>query len=265
MRHDAQDVIVRQTKDNTVYASIVDDQETGVRNLYCYSTARHKRELDIQQRNQEKLESELQYLAQGLTCKLRLKDYDRVLRKIGALKQKYTRVAHYYEFDVRSSKDRKRAIALTWTVDVEGLAQALSGTYGMRTNIRDRDAKELWHIYMALSHAEEVFRSLKSEIGLRPIYHQKEKRIDGNLFLTCLAYHVVASLRYQLANHGIADSWQTIRNTLTTHMIVTTAMNQVSGERIHMRGSSSPEAAHLEIYRALGCSPNPVPMTRTSL
>lgn len=262
---DAQDVVVKDSKDNKVSASLVDDPETGDKNLYCYSTARHKRELNIQQGNQEKLEKELCHLADGLPVKRRLKDYPKVLKKIGGLKQKYKRVAGYYTFHVGRSDDGKLAISLKWEVDSDGLSQALSGTYGMRTNIANFGPKTLWNIYISLSHAEEAFRMLKSEIGLRPIFHQNEERINAHLFLTILTYHVVASIRHQLKGQGIFDSWNTIKNTLMTHMIVTTTVNKADGARIHMRGSSMPEASHKALYQALGCSFQPVPMTKATL
>ena len=62
-----------------------------------------------------------------------------------------------------------------------------------------------------LTDLEAVFRSLKSELGLRPVYHQKESRVNGHIFITLLAYHAVQFLRALLKAHGIHDSWQTIR------------------------------------------------------
>ena len=76
-----------------------------------------------------------------------------------------------------------------------------------------------------LTDLEAVFRSLKSELGLRPIYHQIEKRVNGHIFITLLAYHVVQTLRTQLKAQNIHDSWQTLRAKMENQQRVTVVMN----------------------------------------
>ena len=58
---------------------------------------------------------------------------------------------------------------------------------------------------------EAAFRSLKTELGFRPVYHQKEKRVDAHLFISVLAYHLLHTIRYQLKEQKITMSWQSIR------------------------------------------------------
>ena len=85
------------------------------------------------------------------------------------------------------------------------------GVYCLRTNLADWNEETLWRTYTMLTDLESVFRSLKSELGLRPIYHRKEERVNGHIFITLIAYHLVQTLRYQLKAEHINDSWQTIR------------------------------------------------------
>jgi transposase len=63
-----------------------------------------------------------------------------------------------------------------------------------------------------LTEIEATFRSLKTDLGLRPVYHQKEERVTGHLFITLLAYHLVHALRYQLKQQGIQLGWDSISN-----------------------------------------------------
>ncbi len=72
-----------------------------------------------------------------------------------------------------------------------GSMQSHPGVYTLRTNLLDWEAEALWQTYSTLLDVEGVFRSLKSELGLRPIYHQKESRSEGHLFIIVLAFQAV--------------------------------------------------------------------------
>ena len=85
------------------------------------------------------------------------------------------------------------------------------GVYCLRTNLSDWDQETLWRTYTMLTDLEAVFRSLKSELGLRPIFHQKQNRSDGHLFITVLAYQLVQIIRRRLAGFGETASWNTLR------------------------------------------------------
>jgi len=67
-----------------------------------------------------------------------------------------------------------------------------------------------WKTYTTLTDLESVFKSLKSELGLRPIFHQTQSRVDGHLFITLLAYSIIHTIRYKLKQKGIHYSWNTI-------------------------------------------------------
>ncbi|HLE86580.1 MAG TPA: hypothetical protein VI727_02825 [Candidatus Brocadiaceae bacterium] len=72
--------------------------------------------------------------------------------------------------------------------EVEG---KYDGSYLLRTNRRDLTEQEIWQLYVMLTSVERAFRNLKSDLGLRPIYHQKERRVDAHIFISVLAYHVL--------------------------------------------------------------------------
>ena len=65
-----------------------------------------------------------------------------------------------------------------------------------------------------LTDLESVFRSLKSELGMRPVYHPKEDRCDGDLFITVLAYQAVQVIQRKFKDYGINESWTTLREKL---------------------------------------------------
>ena len=87
----------------------------------------------------------------------------------------------------------------------------------------------LWQTYATLTDAEAVFRSLKSELGLRPIFHHKQGRADAHLFISVLAYQAVQTLRKPMKAANIHDSWTTLRQTLAPLQRTTTSFRRRDG------------------------------------
>ena len=107
-----------------------------------------------------------------------------------------------------------------------------------------------------LTDIEATFRSLKTELGLRPVYHQKEERVTGHLFITLLAYHLVHTLRYQLKQQGIHLSWDSIRQRMATQQRLTLILPTDEKKIIYLRTTTRPEVQQQEIYAALGIQPD---------
>ena len=95
------------------------------------------------------------------------------------------------------------------------------GVYCLRTNVDDWDEETLWRTYTALTDVEAVFRSLKSELGLRPIFHRTRKRSGGHLFITVIAYQLVQTVRRRLGEQGQNESWASLRRILEGQQRVT--------------------------------------------
>ena len=88
------------------------------------------------------------------------------------------------------------------------------GVFCLRSSETEWDEDALRRTYTTLTDVEAVFRSLKSELGLRPIYHQKPRRADGHLFITVIAYQLMQVIRTQLRAHRNSASWTTLRRIL---------------------------------------------------
>lgn len=99
---------------------------------------------------------------------------------------------------------------------------------------------------------EDASRSMKSELCLRPVHHQKAGPCDGHLFITVLAYHVLQAIWVRVRKAGITHRWGTIRRILSTHYRVTTSMGREDGRMIYVRKKSKPEDCHVAINNALG-------------
>ena len=227
------------------------DADTGEVRLYCHSSGREAKERGIAERFSTRLEAALDHLAEGLHRKGRVKNYEKVLPRIGRLRQRYARVARYYDIRVEKDETGANAKALSWS-RITPTEDTLPGVYCLRTNQAQWDDATLWHTYTMLTELEAVFRSLKSELGLRPIYHHKSKRVDGHLFISVLAYHLVHTLRVQLKAQGIHLSWESLRRELAGQERVTVVLRREDGKIYHIRKSTRPEPRQQVLYNALG-------------
>jgi transposase len=245
--------------------------------LYCHSTARQAKEVAMVERFCKRFEAGLQKIADGLDKPRGEKNKNKLLLRIGQLKAKSHGISQHYsitlEEEIKEKVDvsdapqappttetppAKPVLVLRWTKQyVQGTMASHPGVYCLRTNLLDWDAQKLWQTYSTLTDIESVFRSLKGELGLRPVFHQKENRADGHLFITVLAYQCVQVIRKTLKAVGIHDSWATLRKTMVVQQRVTASMQRSDGRTIHIRKPSKAEPALLRIYQALGIGAAP--------
>ena len=255
---EASSVVVKKDDECTVRAQKVFDEETKETLLYCHSTMREKKDQAIGNRFVNRFEGELQKLNNGLAKKRCLKKYDKVMVKIGRLRQKYSRVSKQYTISVEQDNTSGNATKITWQQKpAPNTTETYPGVYCLRTSQTDWDESTLWETYTMLTDLEAVFRSLKSELGLRPVHHQIAKRVSGHLFITLLAYHLVHTIRFRLKQVDIHSSWSSLRKLLSTQNRVTVSMQCKNGGTVHVRKSTRPEPKQQEIYSALGVQSHP--------
>jgi transposase len=239
-----------------IRAQRVVNADTGEVELYCHSSQREKKEQGIQELFAKRFEAALEKLASGLHKKGTVKRYDKVLERLGRLKQKYSRAAQYYEVSVEHDEASGKASAIHWQ-RIKPIKETLPGVYCLRTNQDQWDEATLWHTYTLLTDLEAVFRSLKSELGLRPVFHHKTERISGHLFISVLAYHLVHIIRVQLKACDIHLSWEGVRRELRGQDRVTVELKRADGKTLHIRKATRPEPRHQVIYDALGIADRP--------
>ena len=252
-------VTVREDRRKLIRAALAQNDHEVI--LYCHSTDKQIKEEGIKNRFEQRFEEALEKVGQSLHKKHGTKRYDRVLEKIGRLKERFRRVARRYEIAV-DQDGKNLATAIRWERKEQ---PDTCGVYCLRSNRLDFKEQEMFDIFSMLTDIEDTFRSMKSELGLRPIYHQKEHRSDGHLFLTVLAYHIAHAICFRLREKGINHNWGTIRKGLSTQVRITTTMKTNDGKVIHIRKSTRPESFHLTIYDALGLSHRPGKTIKTIL
>lgn len=222
--------------------------ENGEVHILCVSEGREEKDRAIREKHEKRLLADLNKLAERIK-KGDLVDEKKIHEAIGRLKERYPRVARYYE--VRHDSDAK---SLSWKEDAEKKARAkkLDGGYLLKTDRQDLSADEIWRTYILLTRVESAFRAMKSPLMERPIFHHIERRVQTHIFLCVLAYHLLISIEKIFLDHGEHTSWETLRQQLSTHQVVTLVLPASNGETLKIRKGSTPEEIHRKIYDTLG-------------
>lgn len=243
--------------DNTIVKAQrveIRDEEDNIQEieLYCHSKPREAKEDSMQQRVLTKFTEALDYLNEGLTKPRRMKRYDKVLEKVGSLKSTYSSIAKYYTVDVKKDPNSDNTLSVIYKEKIgTDDKSAMNGVYCLRTNNTTMKSKTLWKTYTTLTDLESVFRTLKTELGLRPIFHKTDARVDAHLFITLLAYTIIHTIRYKLKAKGIHYSWTTIRDSTQNQVRVTTTAKCKDGQILYLRKSSMPNEKQKEILDTL--------------
>jgi len=257
-------VSVRTRSNQTVQLHKVVATDPDEVRLYCYSEERAQKERAIVERVATRFEAALTKLHDGLARPRAHKRLGQVWQRIGRLKARHTRAAAHYQIAVTADDAGKNAVAVTWTRrPQDGSMATHPGVYCLRSSETDWDEDALWRTYTTLTDVEAVFRSLKSELGLRPIYHHKPRRADGHLFLTVIAYQLVQVIRTRLRAHGEHASWATLRRILEGQQRVTATFRRPDGRTLHVRTTTQAEPEQRAIYDALGVDPQPGRVCKT--
>lgn len=216
--------------------------------ILCRSDGRQDKDRAIREKHEQRLLKDLKKLGKRVAKRHLLKE-KKIYEAIGRLKERYPRVARYYEIDYDAET---RSVVWKENAEKKDLAKRLDGTYVLKTDRKDLSDQEIWRTYMLLTRVESAFRSMKSPLAERPIFHHLEHRVQTHIFLCVLAYHLLVSIEKMFLETGVHTSWETLREQLATHQVVTVVLPASNGEVLKIRRGSTPEPTHEEIYRTLG-------------
>lgn len=215
--------------------------------ILCKSDGREAKDRAIREKHAQRLLEDLKKLKDRI-AKGRLKDPTKVQQAIGRLKERYPRVARYYEIGYEAS-----SASVTWDEHAakKQIATQLDGGYLLKTDRQDLTDEDIWRTYMLLTRVESAFRAMKSPLAERPIFHHLQHRVQAHIFLCVLAYHLLVSIEKMCLDAGVHTSWATLRATLRTHQVVTVVLPASNGDVLRIRKGSTPEPQHMAIYETL--------------
>ena len=229
--------------------------------LHCISRGKVKKERAMVAQARTRMEQELKKLGDGLNKKGCVKAYPKVLERIGRIRQHYTRVSKGFTINVTDHEGK--ATEVKWEFNEAKLSKPYDGSYFIRTDRTDLSKEEIWQTYVMLTSVEDAFRCLKSELGLRPNHHSKSNRIEGHLFISVLAYHLLQYIQRHMRDTGLNHRWKTILSWLQMHEVLSTSMPKEDGGMIHLRYCTIPTLRQNEIYKALGITSVPLKLKKT--
>ena len=164
--------------------------------ILCRTAGRKEKEKAIRSRFSNRMETALQGLEKAIVTG-QLKDRNKMERRLGKIQARHPQVNDLYELDLRETAD---GVRLSWQMkeDRKNWREAREGAYLLRTNLTAETAEELWSKYMQLTEAEASFRALKSELSVRPLYHQLEPRVKAHIMVAFLGYALWVTLKHLL-------------------------------------------------------------------
>jgi len=164
--------------------------------ILCRTTGRKEKEKAIRKRFSTRMELALQRLQKSITTG-RLKDRNKMERRLGKIQARHSQVNDLFEVALQ---DTPEGVRLVWEIKKERKAwrDLREGAYMLRTNLQAESAEQLWMKYMQLTEAEASLRALKSELSIRPLFHQKEPRVKAHVMVAFLGYALWVTLKHLL-------------------------------------------------------------------
>jgi len=215
-------------------------EEEGELFVLCRSEGRKEKDRAIVKRFEKRIEARLEKLKIQIE-KGKLKRAAVIERKIGKILGQNTRAQSLFEVTLEETKTgkslriEKREAKRQW-------AELSEGCYLLRTNFRDqKDPKDLWKTYIQLTEIEETFRMLKSEMNIRPVFHQTTQRVQAHIFVCFLGLVMYRTLSQWMQAVGIGNSPRKLMEELANIHSMDVVLPVENGPELKLRCVSQPE------------------------
>jgi transposase len=228
-----------------------DGQETFV---LCRSRDRAEKEKAMHERFSERMEKALEKLGNRLARARKRPNRGQVERQIGRLMARNSRVSGKYQIDVLDDPQRKGHLKLKWTANPtwSDWASLIEGAYLLRTNLNDREPEELWRTYIQLVDAEEAFRTIKSELCLRPIFHQDEDMVQAHVLVSFLSYAMWKTLQKWMMDSGLGRGVRTVLEEFARIKVCQVMLPTNTGREVELTCVSEPDEWQRSLLQRLG-------------
>ena len=217
--------------------------------ILCRTTGRKEKEKAIRSRFVAKIEKALRGLEKRIT-EGKLQDRFKIERSLGRIQASHSQVADLYQMVVEETQLGTR---LVWRQKPEQQQwlEAREGAYLLRTNLTADSAAELWKKYIQLTEVEAAFRTLKSELAIRPLFHQLEKRVKAHVLVAFLGYALLVTLKHLLKRSASTYSPATALRRLSQLYSVDIVLPTVEGREIWLRRISKLDEDQQKILHQL--------------
>jgi transposase len=218
--------------------------------ILCRSTARKAKETAMRNRVSTSMEKALRQLEKRIASG-KLKDRSKIERMLGKIQARHPSVNDLYKVAVQENSNGLR---LDWKLIEERRAwrDAREGAYMLRTNLKEERTEELWKKYIQLTEAEAAFRALKSELAIRPIFHQKEHRVKAHILVAFLGYALWVTFKHLLKRKNSDLSPARALALLSTLHSADIILPTTDGREIRLRRITTPNPEQQLLLDQLG-------------
>jgi len=211
----------------------------------------------------QRFEDELQKLTNGIHKKSGIKTQEKVQQKIGRIKQRFPSIARHFDINTTLDQEKINIINIDWNQNKNAeIKTNEQGVYFLQTSLTNKDEATIWKIYNSLREIESTFRTLKTDLDLRPIYHKNDDASMAHLYLGLLGYWLVNTIRHQLKSKKINHDWKEILRISSTQKLVTTTIEDSDKNIITIKKCSEPNTKLLELHQALKYKSKPFRMKK---
>lgn len=217
--------------------------------ILCRSRDRKEKEAAIHRRFEERIETGLKKLEQQ--CASRRLAPTRLAQQIGRLLERNHRAARLFKTEVRAQPDGSAKLVWSKAEELRAWSELTEGCYLLRTNIKDWTDEELWRAYIQLTQAEAAFRIQKSDLSLRPIWHQKEERVRAHILVCFLAYVLWKTLSELCSAAGLGQEPRRVLDEIAQVRQVDVILRTRSGIAIRRRCITRPDPAQAVLLAML--------------
>jgi transposase len=241
--------------ENNIYVKKLEPEKDGtICKLLCISEGKARKEEAIA--NSKKRKSNMRYMEaiknfNRSIKKGTIKKTDKIEAKLARIHASHRSASVDYDPIIKRNEAGVISEIILKTKEKPQTENKLYGCYVMETTHTELTDVAIWNLYMTLSNVESAFRSMKEELGMRPVYHQTGQRSEAHLFISVLAYHILATIKNLLRKQDDHRQWETLRDDLSTHTRSTVIINDKDGAVYHTRVSGTPEDIHYDIYKKL--------------
>lgn len=214
----------------------------------CYSEGKERKEMAIASKKGNPFLEDIESFRRSIR-KGTIKDPVKIANKLQRIIGKHGKRSAKYDASLIMTDGKVSGISLVKKADD---AVPLYGCYVIESSHADMSAEEIWNLYMTLTRVESAFRSMKETLGMRPVYHQTAERSAAHLFITVLAYHLLATIENLMERQGDTRTWKTLRDVMSTLVRGTVTMQDDRGTVYNLRLSGAPEEDHQVILDKLG-------------
>jgi transposase len=222
--------------------------------LLCRSQARREKEKAMHERFATRIETALGSLKNRLEKAKKKVDRGRVERQIGRLLGRNSHAAGGFDIQVEELKDRPSGLGVRWSRNAPWAewAALTEGHYLLRTNLVGWKPEDLWKTYIQLTQAESAFRVQKSELEVRPIWHQLEKRVQAHILFSFLAYAMWKTLEQWMARSGLGNGPRTVLEEFARIKASSVILPTSTGRNLSLECVTTPDEAQRILLSRLG-------------